>query len=165
VRVCDGVGEVCVCQLHRCAVQAWDHCPTSGFRYRFPSVTESLGDADASVPLDCVPTESLHPLISTDVPGPYCPGQDPRQPLNCGVPDHDGGYVGCPSGQLCLCGTNPRCVIQDRTCADQGGAPYRYVSTWSCAGDLGGRDAGELVARGDGSCPGQAPYDLYPDGG
>ncbi|HEY8212078.1 MAG TPA: hypothetical protein VIG99_31565 [Myxococcaceae bacterium] len=164
VRVCDGVGEVCLCQVNRCAVQAWDHCPSSGFRYRFPTVSESLGEADGGISPDCVPAAELHPMISTDIAGPYCPGQDPRQPVSCGVPDHDGGYVTCPSEQYCLCAANPRCAIQDHGCVAETGTPFRYVGTWSCAG-TDGADAGALRPRADQSCPGHAPYDLFPDGG
>lgn len=123
--VCDGPGEVCVCQTQRCATADAETCPDSGFRWT------RADSSDADDENHCLSAEQTMTRLPAGASGnaAMCPGETGR-PIECGLTDG----ITCLPGEECVCSTN-RCARRDDQCLSEG-SRHRYVDSGMCvAGD------------------------------
>jgi hypothetical protein len=131
VQNCNGSSEVCICDMHRCAVP--NGSCESGFEYTRKQYHSP----------DCVPAANRWRRVTG---ANLCPGEE-NQEILCGV----AGGTACPMGSQCVCNLQ-RCV--QKVIADRCASQLVWQSTQQCITDeVKLSDLDRYHPKADGSCP------------
>lgn len=140
VTACNGPGEFCLCDSHRCA-KPDATCTQSFHAYVF-------SDDDAK---RCVPPEQLTNVAFAQQPDKGLCADQLVVPPHCGVPSGTQATV-CPSGSVCLCGVDQQCALPSDTCASK----FRRFNSVDCIVPAADADVA-LRPNPSGFCPNSDP--------